>query len=373
MLKFKKFFIISIPIFLLSLIVLANIAHGTQAGDVQDASVMGAESPWAVSSGNTVFNKYDSNGNLKAVMAGVSTVNLTISGGTIASHVTVDNPVYSVAVSGITSPVTVISNSSGITIAAMPNVVIGGSGVTVLNPVTSSSVTVVSMPSITVGNPVSSVTIVSIPSVTVANPVSTVTITGITNPVTVSGITENYFHSGETVVGLNPPDQRKYGYIISDIHNERIQEGISWRIESSGTSLATTGTTVAFAITTSGTTIETWFKIDLQASDTFHYQVYNAPSGITGTLMSLPSENPHMGVIGGRSPELKAYWNPSYTSKGTMVRDQYMGTWGIPYCSEWRILSPNQTLYFEFTNMGSGINYLTIMGFIEEVKGGITE
>jgi len=160
--------------------------------------------------------------------------------------------------------------------------------------------------------------------------------------------------------------------VVSDIHDARIQNGISFRAETSGLTIAA-GATKTYIGITSGNTIETWFQVSVETNDTIKYKVYLEPTGTTGTLMSISSRNPHVQYLGGRSAVYTLYDNPTFSTAGTIIRNKTIGTWGIPYESKWTILSPNQALMFEFENPTASAVSPNIVFWLEEVEDGVDE
>jgi len=156
-----------------------------------------------------------------------------------------------------------------------------------------------------------------------------------------------------------------------DIHDLRLIQGVAFRAED--TIAMTSGETKEYIIMTQADDYETFLQVQFDASDTFKYELMLEPSGVTGTELSVRSKNTHYQFIGGRDPETIMYEDPTYTSSGPTIRTKYYGTWGIPFLSSWTILSPNQTLMFKITNLGTGTNYFNATFHLEEVKNGVIE
>lgn len=457
--EFKAFVFFGVMLFFY-LLAFAWPALAVKEGQTGDVTKMGGESPWAYSSGGTVFSKYDSSGNLKTVISGLTSISVDISGGTLASTVTVLNPVTSVSVTEITAPVTIANPVTSVAVSGITNTVpvsgivkigSGSSTVTVngtvtvneisnpvsisnpvntvavsgiTNPVTVSGTVIVTqvnnpvmvqgqISGITTVGAVTSITnpITVIPSgnisgitapitvlgsvsvsgittpVSISNPVYSVAVSGITNPVTIlasaSGVTVNMmdyvFDAGTTVVNKIETEARKYGTIISDIHDVRIQQGRSWRIESVELNLGS-GATKAYAIITSGATVETWLKVVIEPTYKTRYRVYNQPIFTSGTTLTAASNNPHMQAIGASTPVTKWYENPVCSDIGTKVKGEIWGTESTQQTPSsaheqvvpWRILSVNQTLLFEFYSYYAD-NNINVHFYFEEVQGGVSE
>jgi len=215
-----------------------------------------------------------------------------------------------------------------------------------------------------ISNIVSLGTVDEVTNITSLDTVDTVT--------TLTSLDNFVYPSGLPVVNLEYPDETKFGLPCIDIHEHRVQMGVAFRVEK--TLALTSGQTEVYAHLTQDDDYETWLQVQIDASDTFHYEVLLEPADLSGTTELPRSKNPHFQVLGGRGPETIFYTSPTWSNDPPVIRSRYYGTWGIPYLSKWIILSPNQRLVFRFTNLASsGTNYINITFHYEEVQDGVEE
>ena len=179
------------------------------------------------------------------------------------------------------------------------------------------------------------------------------------------------FDSSGSVVDFDPPDGVKFGLSSMDWFERQLQMGTAFEYNPN-TYVLGNGATQSLGILTPGDTIETWYKIEIESDLACMYEVYNEPTGISGTAAQARSLNPHWQFLGGRDTSTVFYENPSYSVQGPLVKSRAWGTKksGATIPFGWRILSPDQTLWFDFTNNASTTNNITITITLIEVLNG---
>ena len=184
-------------------------------------------------------------------------------------------------------------------------------------------------------------------------------------------LSQSVFDSSASVVGYDPPDAIKFGLSTMGWFERQLQMGTAFEYNPN-TYVLSNNETQSLGILTPGDNIETWYKIEIESDLACMYEVYNEPIGISGTESQARSLNPHRQFLGARDTATIFYEDPTFTTQGPLVKSR---TWGtnktgatIPF--GWRILSPDQTLWFDFTNDASTDNNITITITLIEVLNG---
>jgi len=186
------------------------------------------------------------------------------------------------------------------------------------------------------------------------------------------------FASATTVVDKEFSDPVLYGTVTSDVWQQAVQDGRTFRARSTFT--LNSGETRFFYATSPSDDYEVQLRVDASSTAETEYSVWLEPVVAGGTGLRSGSLNPHVQAIGGWESQYSGVtYNPtSITSLGIRINDaterwgQGGKTGGTSVDKPATILSPVQVLGFQFCSFFNG-NIIHAEWIWKETPGGIEE